>query len=341
MAAKAAYDPAVHHRRSIRCKAHDYAGGGEYFITICAHRDAGNIFAPPAVQQMVGRVWQKVMADAVGAVGAGLVPAPLGTHEGCPYAVMPDHFHGIIRVAKGRGALGDFIGAFKSLVVHEYMRRVKAGEWPAFPGKIWHRNYYECIVRNAEAHEKIAHYIRMNPWKLIHEGIHEGHPYRAIGNPALMNLPKIGVLCSRGGAVGAGLVPALFLGAPMGRHKACPYIGGFHSDAEKIILAALLKTDARIICCPAWGIQEMHIPPGWLPALEQNRMLILEWRAPVHDGRANLADARARNAFIMQIADQLWIPHMTPGGMIESLVKELKMQEKVIAPRLSPSPRLW
>lgn len=41
------YNPEIHHRRSIRLKSHDYAGGGLYFITICAHRDAGNIFAPP------------------------------------------------------------------------------------------------------------------------------------------------------------------------------------------------------------------------------------------------------------------------------------------------------
>lgn len=34
------YDPALHHRKSIRLKGHDYAGGGVYFITICAHREA-------------------------------------------------------------------------------------------------------------------------------------------------------------------------------------------------------------------------------------------------------------------------------------------------------------
>ena len=36
------YDPARHHRRSIRLKGHDYAGGGVYFITICAHRELGS-----------------------------------------------------------------------------------------------------------------------------------------------------------------------------------------------------------------------------------------------------------------------------------------------------------
>ncbi len=35
----ATYDPRIHHRRSIRLKGHDYAGGGVYFVTICAHRE--------------------------------------------------------------------------------------------------------------------------------------------------------------------------------------------------------------------------------------------------------------------------------------------------------------
>ena len=39
------YDPRIHHRQSIRLKGHDYAGGGLYFVTTCAHRDAGEIFA--------------------------------------------------------------------------------------------------------------------------------------------------------------------------------------------------------------------------------------------------------------------------------------------------------
>ena len=33
------YDPEKRRRRSIRLKGHDYAGGGVYFVTICAHRE--------------------------------------------------------------------------------------------------------------------------------------------------------------------------------------------------------------------------------------------------------------------------------------------------------------
>ncbi len=107
------------------------------------------------------------------AVGAGLVPAQ-GTHEGLPYvadalpyAIMPDHFHALIRIAPGVKSLGDVIGAFKSRVVHQFIQRVKVGGWPPFPGKIWHRNYYERIVRPPEAEEKIGNCIRMNPWRCV------------------------------------------------------------------------------------------------------------------------------------------------------------------------------
>jgi putative transposase len=30
------YNPDIHHRRSIRLPGYDYAGGGGYFVTICA-----------------------------------------------------------------------------------------------------------------------------------------------------------------------------------------------------------------------------------------------------------------------------------------------------------------
>ncbi len=147
----AQYNPDIHHRRSIRLKGHDYAGGGLYFVTICAHRDAGEIFAAPSVHEMVARVWEELpKSTAVGAslVGAqGLVSAlspekgikGQGTHKGCPYVIMPDHFHALVQMRGGNVALGDVVGAFKSLVVHEYIAGVKAGRFPRFPGRIWHR----------------------------------------------------------------------------------------------------------------------------------------------------------------------------------------------------------
>lgn len=292
------FDPAKHHRRSIRLKGHDYAGGGLYFITLCAHRNAGNIFASEIIRAVVAREWES-------AVGAGFMSAHLGRHETCPYVVMPDHFHALIRIVPGGKSLGDVIGAFKSRVVHEIIQLVRAGLCPPFPGKIWHRNYYEMIVRTPEAAENIRRYIRMNPWKCIQNF---GNGLRGMGNPALWNAEKLGVLCSR---VWAGSI------SPHQIPEADVYLGGFHSPPEKQILAELLKRRAKIILCPAWELEQ--VGAAFLSPLQENRMLILE----MTDRSGDLAAAEQRNRFVIQNADHLWTPHITPGGMLDRLLKKM------------------
>ena len=237
------YNPDIHHRRSIRLKGHDYAGGGLYFVTMCAHRDAGDIFADSSVCEMVGCVWEEMPQSPVGAslVGAhaSLVGAQnKGTQKGCPYVVMPDHFHALVQMRCGDRALGDVVGAFKSLVVHEFIAGVKAGQFAPFPGKIWHRNYYEAIVRTPEAAEKIAKYIRMNPWQCVTD---MGNGLRGMGNPALWNQPKLGVLCSRNAP------------RPKTIPNAAVYLGGFHSPMEKQIFTRLLELKKTVDLVPGMG----------------------------------------------------------------------------------------
>jgi len=166
------------------------------------------------------------------------------------------------------------------------------------------------IVRTPEAEQNISNYIRMNPWKLIICGTHDGCPFRAIGNPSLMNYPKIGVLCSRNTPPGINLKPP---------GSDAVFLSGFHSPPEKEILRTLLKTDAKIICCPSWGIDKMRIPNDWLPALEGNRMMIME----MNNREGNLAASAERNRFVLKASNQHWLPHVTPGGMLSRLVNEL------------------
>jgi len=122
------YNPAVHHRRSIRLKGYDYAGDGWYFVTICTRNylhlfgkiDNGIMMANDA-GRMVEQQW------------LGLVDsfANITLRE---FIVMPNHFHGIVEIvgaplvgaqnggkppnrAPTRGAptVGNVVGAFKSL----------------------------------------------------------------------------------------------------------------------------------------------------------------------------------------------------------------------------------
>ena len=67
--------------------------------------------------------------------------------------------------------VGDIIGAFKSRTTVEYIHGVATYGWTPFPGKLWQRNYYEHIIRNERAYERIREYIVSNPvrWWLDRE----------------------------------------------------------------------------------------------------------------------------------------------------------------------------
>ncbi len=63
----------------------------------------------------------------------------------------------------GRAALGDVVGAWKSLTTVAYITGVKQAGWAPFPGRLWQRNYYEHIVRDDEDLASIRRYILANP----------------------------------------------------------------------------------------------------------------------------------------------------------------------------------
>ncbi len=292
------YDPKIHHRRSIRLKGHDYAGGGVYFVTLCAHREFKATGLPgatcvsplPPFREMIAEEWHRC-----GEVRDDVFPGE--------FVVMPDHFHGLISIRKGISELGHVVGAFKASV----SRRIRRGGTHVAPVsekmRIWQRDYYERILRSLEAEERVRQYIRLNPWRCVQNF---GSGLRGIGNPALWNASKLGVLCSRN-APHIGHIP-----------DADVYLGGWHSPKEKEILEWLLKKGRRVIACPAWGLEGAATMPPVLAALEENRMLLLEMRN--RDG--NLAAAEERNRFVIEHAEERFVPHVSPGGMLERLLKE-------------------
>jgi putative transposase len=187
------YNPQIHHRQSIRLKGYDYSKTGLYFITICCQDRAylfGEIVGAP-----VGGA-QMILNDA----GKMIETQWLALKERFPnielheFIVMPNHFHGILEIVKTdvplnavgatlvvaqneegqprglpqRGitpTVGDMMDAFKSITTVEYIRGVKGLGWQRFNGKVWQRNYWEHIIRNEEAYQRIANYIVNNPQK--------------------------------------------------------------------------------------------------------------------------------------------------------------------------------
>lgn len=259
------------------------------------------------------------------------------TAKKCPFmkweeaVIMPDHLHALIRMEGGHQRLGDVVGGFKAAVTRELRRRGdaegEAGLARTAPRdvRIWHRNYYESIVRTPEAERRIAEYIRMNPWRCVQEF---GHGLRGMGNPALWNMTRLGVLASRGDTCVARKWGDTWFAQIHTQIPAAAYLGGFHSPLEKTIFTHLLAQERPLIWCPAWGLERSAYAPGVREALEQNRMLILEMRNI--DG--NLAAAEQRNRFVLEHAVHLWLPHVTPGGMLDRLVREMKVEEKLMHP---------
>ena len=72
--------------------------------------------------------------------------------------------------------------------------------------------------------------------------------------------------------------------------------------------------------CPAWDLSSVRAT--FLPPLRENRLLILEMK----NRNGNLAAAEQRNRFIIQNAARLRAPCITPGGMLDRLLKEANIE---------------
>ncbi|QIY82963.1 hypothetical protein HER18_05145 [Chryseobacterium sp. NEB161] len=186
------YNPQKHHRRSIRLQGYDYSQEGLYFITICC-QDRTHLFGEIVDGKMIlnsyGEIAQKEWQN-TSAIRDNVI-----LHE---FVVMPNHFHSIIEIKfqKGNNEIGKFQSPSQTVgaIIRGYkiatIKKIKdyilntgekindskgelqfAPTAPTAPTekikeldfKIWQRNYYEHIIRNEEAYERISDYIRDNP----------------------------------------------------------------------------------------------------------------------------------------------------------------------------------
>ncbi len=157
-------------RRSIRLRGYDYGQAGAYFVTICT-QDRARVFGVvvdgqmrlSAAGRMVDEAWREMFQRYHGM-------------QEDAFVVMPDHVHGVV-VLQGRGhfdaasagaaslSLDDVVKRYKSWTTRLYLEGVQAGRWPPVRRRLWQRNYYERIVRDADALDRIRAYIHDNPCK--------------------------------------------------------------------------------------------------------------------------------------------------------------------------------
>ena len=164
------YSPDKRPRRNLRLTGYDYAQAGAYFVTICAQ----------GRECLFGDVIDNEMAlsDAGKMVSQWLMelPSKFPSLVVDSYIVMPNHLHIIIRILDTNTPVGhqdaptgaplpQVIQWFKTMTTNEYIRRVRQGHWPPFPGKLWQRNYYERVIHNDVELNAVRQYIAGNPAK--------------------------------------------------------------------------------------------------------------------------------------------------------------------------------
>lgn len=192
-----AYHPEKHHRRSIRLRGYDYTQPGVYFITICTHGRMC-LFGDVVDGVMQMNACGRIVADEWHRTAVVRSDVVLDA-----FVVMPNHVHGIIGIVEidddgdvSHGVGGVLHGGVShggvshggvsrydptggvqspSQTVGAIVRGFKGAATKRInqlrhrPGApVWQRGYYDHIIRNERALDRIRRYIVENPsrWRL-------------------------------------------------------------------------------------------------------------------------------------------------------------------------------
>ncbi len=151
---------------------YDYTQEGLYFVTICAKDMSQMLFGTVVDGEMrlnkMGKIVQMCWEETPN------VRKNVVLHE---YVVMPNHFHAIFEICRGKLNLPEMNAATKtgechsplqnphgtSKTVGAIVRGFKSMVTKRIGFSPWQRNYYEHIVRDFNDYARISAYIAQNP----------------------------------------------------------------------------------------------------------------------------------------------------------------------------------
>jgi predicted Rossmann fold nucleotide-binding protein DprA/Smf involved in DNA uptake len=149
----------------------------------------------------------------------------------------------------------------------------------------------------------------------------------ALGDPAVLNCPRLALFCSNrcpGGLILAAQDLAYAL-----RRGDRAIVSGFHTPIERECLRVLLGGTAPLVICPARGLEGMRVPVLWRGPLADGRLLALSpFDAKL--GRPTEKIAAERNRFVAALAAEALFIHAAPGGRTEALAHALIAQDKPV-----------
>jgi putative transposase len=167
-------------RRSLRLKEYSYAQAGAYFVTVCT-KNKQCIFGEVCNEEMNLSDKGRIVREEWLKTAALRLYVKLDQ-----FVVMPNHFHAILWIEKNnRGtarcaptisrfgklpseSLSSIIRGFKAAVTKHINILCNPAGSP-----LWQRNYYEHVIRDDEALNRIREYIMNNPlnWEFDRENL--------------------------------------------------------------------------------------------------------------------------------------------------------------------------
>jgi REP element-mobilizing transposase RayT len=313
-------------RKPLRLKGWNYSNGC-YFITCNTHENKplfGTIVNGRMVLTAAGQIAKEEWLK------SAELRKEVDLDE---FVIMPNHVHGIVRLRADdlpvaptplrtgdrqvvhpgdrQGprllprSLGALIAGYKGAVGK------RLNELRHTPGKIlWHRNYWDVIVRDDTALENIRNYIRFNPMN-YHVVMNGGEP-KYLGNRALLELPNVGFLASRGEAALHGNLP-LKSGEVI--------ISGFLSPMERALFKAGLANRKPMIWVKPWSLEEGIDYPPISTAIKEGRLLIISPFAEQIDA-PSVRRAAWCNQYVLAHCNRMVIGHLNPSGMLACILTE-------------------
>lgn len=149
----------------------------------------------------------------------------------------------------------------------------------------------------------------------------------SLGPAALWSRPKLAFFCSAK-CPGEILLRVLKWVPTLAGRSDVVLAGGFHTPVEREVLRLALRQSTPVIVCPARGLPKV-IPPEWRTPLDEGRLLIAtQFFAAARCITA--VRAEQRNRWLAEHADRILVAWATPGGRLESSLRDVPAGKKVL-----------
>jgi REP element-mobilizing transposase RayT len=295
----------------------DFTSPGWYFLTICTknmHAAFGTVVNGRMTLNAAGRIADQCWRD---------IPEHFPRAVVDEHVVMPNHVHGLLQLTatgwniKGLTARREAFGKPVAGSVPTIVRSYKAAVSKALGESVWQGRFYEVRARDETARANIRRYIRDNP-RNYDAVMNAGEP-QCLGNKALLDLPKVGFLASRGQNAMHGTLP-LKPGEAI--------ISGFLSPMERAVFRAGLAHKRPMIWVLPAGLDALHSDTTCRVAIEAGRLLVLSPFDPALDA-PNARRAVWCNQYVLAHCNRAVVGHLNPDGMLACILHEADPEKEV------------